>query len=530
MQPEDDDQSFQEPERRSGFTINRDTLVLLGALAFLIIAIGLTFLFPLGFGDQSQPTLVAEQPTTPGEPGYPAPTSAVVDNGYPAHAATTPNDSSEGSGYPAPNAETTSTSTATIEAEPEPTDQTTTPANDLTEEAAYPIPVGSPPAQSSAAPTFAPTRLTVTPRPITTLALSPTSAPTTPPDTPTPDVPKEPSPTATQTPTPSPTAPPVDVLEGNIRWRADQSPILLPNDVQLAPDAILIIDPGVEVRLGGGVSFYVDGAQFLALGTPEQPVRFVSDTPARWEGLFIRPGSYAVMENMEMRGGGAAGMLLFSDQSQVIIRSSRFNDNGGALLFNDSRLEVLDSEVAGNDMPYGAALDVVYTRGNGVILHNNRVGGNRLGDGAPNVRISNQSVFETLSVDIQGNLLRGGIDNLVLSTDGPLQGVVACNALIGGNMGLSLRTQTLQVPEAQLTVVNNLIDVHTPPIIPIYLKYGIGRGAASEIPLDMRNNWWGESSGPYDPEYNPEGRGDSVGDNITFAPWLTEAAACVPQP
>ncbi|MCG8347899.1 MAG: hypothetical protein MI924_08990, partial [Chloroflexales bacterium] len=178
-------------------------------------------------------------------------------------------------------------------------------------------------------------------------------------------------------------------------------------------------------------------------------------------------------------------------------------------------------------------LDLTYTGGNYVTLAGNRIGGNRLSGGSPSVRVNSQSAFDTLILDIQGNLFRGGSNNLLLSTNGLLQGTVACNTMIGEDLGFSLRTQTVQVgPNGTLTmdlhINNNFIDQHTPPIIPIYLKYGLGRGAASEIALDMRNNWWGDASGPYDPEFNPEGRGDSVGDNILYEPWLTEAPSCVP--
>ena len=72
-----------------------------------------------------------------------------------------------------------------------------------------------------------------------------------------------------------------------------------------------------------------------------------------------------------------------------------------------------------------------------------------------------------------------------------------------------------------LNVRDNATEKHTPPIIPVYLTYGIGRGATSEIALDMRNNWWGSSLGPYEPERHADGRGEAVGDNIEFAPWLT---------
>ncbi len=39
---------------------------------------------------------------------------------------------------------------------------------------------------------------------------------------------------------------------------------------------------------------------------------------------------------------------------------------------------------------------------------------------------------------------------------------------------------------------------------------------------DCRWNYWGDPTGPYHPTLNPEGRGDTVPDNILFDPWLTE--------
>jgi hypothetical protein len=42
--------------------------------------------------------------------------------------------------------------------------------------------------------------------------------------------------------------------------------------------------------------------------------------------------------------------------------------------------------------------------------------------------------------------------------------------------------------------------------------------------LDMRNNWWGHETGPYNPTLNPFGQGDTVlSDSILFIPWLIEA-------
>lgn len=584
------DSDLSDPDRQSSPRISRDTLLLLGALTFLIFAVALTFLFPIGGNQEATPTpgpggatatIIAAGSPYPvaTEPGAAYPVATQPGGAYPLATAT-----AGGGAYPQPGegtsvagldpsspADATEQAIEATQAALDETalslDETALAAGTATPDEAYPLPDGTAPAQptiavTSVRPTQAPVIPTQAPAP--TAPPLPTQAPAQPPtNTPPPTFPPpttaplfSPTPATTVSPTvdpnqpaptpdpneplPFPSLPPlpplppaVDVYSGTVRWSASQSPIILPRDVQLAPGAQLIIEPGVEVRLDRGVSIFVDGAQMLALGTPDRPVVFTGNTGSRWNGIFANPDSYVVLENTTVRGGGISGTVLAVDESELVVRSSRFTDNGGSLLVTDSKLEMRDSEIAGNDMPFGAALEAVYNRGEFATFTGNRVGGNRLSSGAPMVRFSNLSTFETLILDIQRNMIRGGDDNLVLATNGPLQGAVSCNGLIGGNKGFGLRTQTLQVapngqPPFDLRVDNNFIDEHVPPIIPVYLEFGLGRGATSEVLLDMRNNWWGQASGPYHPELNPLGRGDSVGVKILFQPWLEQKPACAP--
>jgi hypothetical protein len=334
------------------------------------------------------------------------------------------------------------------------------------------------------------------------------------------------------------------VLRGNIRWTAAKGPILLRRDQQLVAGASLIIEPGVEVRLAPGVSFFIEGTLY-AIGEPGRPVRFIGSERSRWEGLFGRPGSNIGMDNVEIRGGGAGGTVMTSEGGNLTLRHTRLVDNGGHIQINDSRMEIRDSEIAGNDMPYGAAIESSYTNGGFAILTNNRIGGNRLSGGAVPVQITARSAFDTVNLDIQGNLLvgqdgpdlvlfyngpfPGGLD-ITLPGPSPFQGELACNTLMNGANGLSIRSEDIQVPRLPLRIHDNLIDDHTPPIIPIYLKYGLGRGATSEVSIDMRNNWWGDPSGPYEPDRHADGRGDAVGDMVDFDPWLTAPPPCAPKP
>ncbi|WP_165360630.1 hypothetical protein [Candidatus Chloroploca sp. Khr17] len=565
--------------------ISRDTLLLLGALSFLILAVALTFLFTPGGQPGDEAGVPTEELTTTPDPAYPVVSPTPDQGAYPSPGQPTAPVAGFDPAYPYPMPvvptgdpalETTATPDAAVGVDPPsliPTDAAY-PGPDLEEPtplAGYPGPAGGQPtplpgypgptgegtpppmptlALTPIVPTAVPPPPVVQPTVVRPTVVQPTAAP--PPTaiipptsepfppgevTATPESPVDPpAPTAlplpTETPGPPP-PPPFDVVSGNVRWSRAESPIVLERDLQVAPGSELVIEPGVEVRLAPGVSIFVDGGQLLALGQPNQPVRFVGATGARWSGIFGQPNSFVVLEHTEVRGGGLGGTVMALERSELAVRASRFTDNGGAILLTDTRLEMRDSEVTGNDMPFGPALEASFGRGNFVTLSNNRFGGNRLSEGAPQVRLSNRSTFETLNLAIEGNLIRGGAPNLQLTTNGPLVGTVGCNALIGDAQGFGLRTQTPQVdpngvPPMRLRVENNYIDEHVPPIIPVYLRYGLGRGATSEVLLDMRNNWWGSETGPYEPEANPLGRGDSVGVNILYAPWLTAPPSCVP--
>jgi hypothetical protein len=527
--------------------ISRDTLVLVAALVFLALAILLAVLFPGGRqqpGLSTEPTVAATSPALAQHPTAIVVPRATSTSAAGATAAVPPAEA-----YPAPGQPAGMAPTALPTQEPlRPTaapGTEGTPVGDLAAQpTAYPGPatggtVTGPTAQPIQTPAQAvPTAAVATPDAAqpTAPAPQPTAEPTT---LPQPTAAQQPPPTApiqaassdpppTRPPT-RPTAPPVDAIRGTTYWTADRSPIALGRDVQVMPGAALIVEPGTEVRLGPGVSLYVDG-QLLALGQPDRPVRFVSADRPRWEGIFGRAGSNIVLEHAELSGAGAGGTAIAVENGTLALRGARVRDSGGHVRVTGGAVELRDSEIAGNDMPYGAALDITFTSGGSVTLLGNRIGGNRMAAGAPPVQINSQSPFDTINLDIQRNLLVGQDGpNLTLVTNGQLQGPIVCNALVGGANGLSIRGTLPQVPGLPLLRVReNAIEKHTPPILPVYLEFGIGRGATSEVGLDMRENWWESDLGPYEPDRHADGRGDAVGENITFDPWLTARPACAP--
>ncbi|MCK4613173.1 MAG: right-handed parallel beta-helix repeat-containing protein, partial [Thermoplasmata archaeon] len=50
--------------------------------------------------------------------------------------------------------------------------------------------------------------------------------------------------------------------------------------------------------------------------------------------------------------------------------------------------------------------------------------------------------------------------------------------------------------------------------------YGINATDNDGYTINAINNWWGDNSGPYHSDKNPEGKGDNVTDYVEFYPWL----------
>jgi hypothetical protein len=155
---------------------------------------------------------------------------------------------------------------------------------------------------------------------------------------------------------------------------------------------------------------------------------------------------------------------------------------------------------------------------------------NTLTPGTASVLVTNQSFSQPVTLEIVGNLLVGQEGpNLQLFTNAQMTGNVTCNTMTSGSNGLSLRSDAPPNLSPMINIRDNAIEAHTPPIIDIYLEFGIGRGATSDLPLGMSNNWWELANGPFDPLRNNDGRGEAVGKNVTFSPWLGQRPSCAPK-
>ncbi len=55
-------------------------------------------------------------------------------------------------------------------------------------------------------------------------------------------------------------------------------------------------------------------------------------------------------------------------------------------------------------------------------------------------------------------------------------------------------------------------------------EFGVDASDNSGTLVDARNNWWGDTSGPFHESGNPEGTGDNITDDVEFDPWLESPA------
>ncbi|MBI1848927.1 MAG: HYR domain-containing protein [Planctomycetes bacterium] len=102
-------------------------------------------------------------------------------------------------------------------------------------------------------------------------------------------------------------------------------------------------------------------------------------------------------------------------------------------------------------------------------------------------------------------------DGLVL--DAVTTADINCNSFVfAASVGIRLfRFYNVQ-PNASVAVHLNNIENNVAGL-------SISLGSYANPPLDATNNWWGDATGPFHAVSNPGGLGNSVSDNVTFAPF-----------
>ena len=128
-----------------------------------------------------------------------------------------------------------------------------------------------------------------------------------------------------------------------------------------------------------------------------------------------------------------------------------------------------------------------------------------------NVRDTGSAILQNVNMQYGGGVITGGGSSwggFLLRVDS--SSVVVQNSRIYG----SLVTGVLVTSGAQPSI--SYSQIYSNASAGLVNSEGYGPAAT----VDVRNNWWGDPSGPYHQTLNPDGTGDSVWGPVLLDPWL----------
>ncbi len=276
-------------------------------------------------------------------------------------------------------------------------------------------------------------------------------------------------------------------------WTKANSPYVINNYIKVLSGATLTIDPGVIIKMN---NTYVDNfiyfdihGKLITKSTPTDKIYITdyrddtiggdtnqdgtSTVPdiglfGQWLIYFYPESQGSVFNNVEVRYASLIGFLGFNTTVQNIgiehsyqgILSSTFDDIGNTMTFNNIHID--STSITGFEI-YG-------------------------GD----VTIKDSTI----------NNIKEGYGISVYDAKLTLVNATTTGAKNGAGIGLL---------DSVATISNSSIKDNS--------SFGIYSETST---VDARNNWWGDETGPYNPELNPNGKGNSVSNNVTFTPWLTK--------
>ncbi|MEM0357356.1 MAG: PKD domain-containing protein [Candidatus Bathyarchaeia archaeon] len=309
------------------------------------------------------------------------------------------------------------------------------------------------------------------------------------------------------------------VIDKDTVWTLLDSPFIVCQNVTIKEDVTLTIEPGVEVRFGGGPFTIIVNGRLLAKGTEEKSIKFTSNredpTPGDWATLIFNGANQptSVLENCVVEYG-TNGITI--NGGTVVVRRSviQFNNQNGILVLNGSvhiEQNILQNNSGGVMVSGGNATiqnNDLTLNGDGIILDGNLT--------SSNVAITRNHVFANDNSGI----------SLAMESGGDI--AIRNNTVALNHYGFYISTN------ASMSITRNYIHSN---IVGVFCEQGshtirfndiynntIGMDASPNARVNATQNFWGDRSGPYHESLNPRGKGNKVGGNgvnIDFIFFLT---------
>jgi parallel beta-helix repeat protein len=187
-----------------------------------------------------------------------------------------------------------------------------------------------------------------------------------------------------------------------------------------------------------------------------------------------------------VNSGYSSGGIRFNEVSNVIIDNCSFVNNVfGIYLFKSDHNKIIYNTFYDN----GQGFAVWFSDSNLFIKNNISYNGYGFDLGSSNSNIISNNTIWNCST---GLAIRGG------------QNIVEKNYIWNNFYGIDID-------------INSENEIH---FNNIYNNRERGLNVDSESPVNAINNWWGDSSGPFNANKNSKGKGNKVSNNAEFKPWL----------
>ncbi len=265
--------------------------------------------------------------------------------------------------------------------------------------------------------------------------------------------------------------------------------------------ASMIIDNNIIENNGQGSGFNRVGIVLYPHGTTSVTNNIVVNNAI--DGIFARASSSGlIIENNQIANHANSGISLVWDQRNTSIINNQIEECGtgnfdeeGGIVIIQSMAEVIQGNVIKNCKLSGIFWGWVPTTGS--LPSEILISGNEIKNS------SRDAIY----------LFSQGPGGFISPDLFPLEPVITGNNLQdSGRAGVYVSNVYYYGPgNANPTINDNQIVGNVWGVL----------NATSQV-VDATNNWWGSSSGPFQPVLNPEGTGDQVSDNVNFIPWLTE--------
>ncbi|MFA5745020.1 MAG: right-handed parallel beta-helix repeat-containing protein [Candidatus Paceibacterota bacterium] len=356
-------------------------------------------------------------------------------------------------------------------------------------------------------------------------------------------------------------------INTDTHWMLDGSPYRVQSKIIIDGNATLSIDPGVIVQFDIDSSISVLGRLF-AQGSPDEPISFISVTGSEWNGIeFSNPEDTSSLDNVVIQYAYTAITDFYSKDlsvSNTRVEDSRYgidaygsnlllanfsaeNLSGDAITISHGS-DVILKNVTLNNIDEGidvsvdsnadiSNLSIDHSRGETIVIYvesSVQIASSTITNSqndaiavfnsssltARNMRVTNGTkdgawVYGGSSIDIQESVISGFSNGTGICDYGGREGdptnslSVINNEITNNDTGVGLYENSFSH-----VISNNSIYDNT--------SYGLMSFRTQSI--DVSNNFWGDSSGPYHDLRNLMGKGNAMYDwnnTVIFSPWLS---------